>query len=131
MSRYEEKPRAHNERREERRGPDADVQVRTLSGGNQQRLLVGRETAATPRILVAMHATRGLDVDATAAVHKIFLDLRAAGVAVVLISESLDELFALSDRVVVMHRGRVVGERPARTATREEIGLMMAGGSAA
>ena len=113
------------------RAPDADVQVRTLSGGNQQRLLVGRETAATPRILVAMHATRGLDVDATAAVHKIFLDLRAAGVAVVLISESLDELFALSDRVVVMHRGRVVGERPARTATREEIGLMMAGGSAA
>jgi simple sugar transport system ATP-binding protein len=113
------------------RAPDADARVRTLSGGNQQRLLVGRETAATPRVLVAMHPTRGLDIDATAAVHRIFLELRRAGVAILLISESLDELFALSDRVAVMHRGRVAGERPAGAATREEIGLLMAGGSAA
>lgn len=113
------------------RATDADARVRTLSGGNQQRLLVGRETAATPRVLIAMHPTRGLDIDATAALHRIFLELRRAGVAILLISESLDELFSLSDRVAVMHRGRVVGERAAGTATREEIGLMMAGGSAA
>ncbi|MDR7417300.1 MAG: heme ABC transporter ATP-binding protein, partial [Armatimonadota bacterium] len=113
------------------RARDPNVAVRTLSGGNQQRLLVGRETAARPRVLVAMHPTRGLDIDATAAVHRIFLDLRAAGAAIVLISESLDELFAISDRVAVVHRGRIVGERPARAALREEIGLLMAGGVAA
>ena len=113
------------------RAPNAGVQVRTLSGGNQQRLLVGRETAASPRVLIAMHPTRGLDIEATAAVHRILFDLRAAGAAIVLISESLDELFAVADRVAVVHRGRIVGERPARTASRAEIGLLMAGGSAA
>jgi len=113
------------------RAADLDAPARHLSGGNQQRLLVGRETWTRPRVLVAMHPSRGLDIDATAAVHQIFLDLRAAGVAIILISESLDELLALSDRVAVLHRGRIVGERPAQAATREEIGLLMAGGSAA
>jgi simple sugar transport system ATP-binding protein len=109
------------------RAPHVDVPVRHLSGGNQQRLLVGRETWRSPRVLVAMHPTRGLDVDATAAVHRLLLGLRARGVAVLLLSESLDELFALADRLVVLHRGRVAGERPAAAATREEIGLLMAG----
>lgn len=109
------------------RAPHVDVTVRHLSGGNQQRLLVGRETWRSPRVLVAMHPTRGLDVDATAAVHRLLLGLRAQGVAMLLLSESLDELFALADRIVVLHRGRVAGERPAATATREEIGLLMAG----
>jgi simple sugar transport system ATP-binding protein len=113
------------------RAPDPGVQVRTLSGGNQQRLLVGRETLSGPRVLVAMHPTRGLDIEATAAVHRVLFDLRAAGAAIVLISESLDELFAVADRVAVLHRGRIVGERPAGTASRAEIGLLMAGGSAA
>jgi simple sugar transport system ATP-binding protein len=107
--------------------PSLDTPAWHLSGGHQQRLLVGREVAATPRVLVAMYPTRGLDVQATAAVHRVLLDLRAAGAGVVLISESLDELFALADRIVVMHRGRLVGERPAASATREEIGLLMAG----
>ncbi len=109
------------------RTPSIDTPAWHLSGGHQQRLLVGREVAATPRVLVAMYPTRGLDVQAAAAVHRILLDLRAAGAGVVLISESLDELFALADRIVVMHRGRLVGERRAATATREEIGLLMAG----
>ncbi|HET8680043.1 MAG TPA: ABC transporter ATP-binding protein, partial [bacterium] len=113
------------------RAANLDAPVRHLSGGNQQRLLVGRETWARPRVLVAVHPTRGLDIDATAAVHRILLALRAAGVAILLISESLEELFALSDRIAVLHRGRIVGERPAATATREEIGMMMAGGTAA
>lgn len=108
-----------------------DAPVSHLSGGNQQRLLVGRETWARPRVLVAVHPTRGLDIDATAAVHRILLALRAAGVAILVISESLEELFALSDRIAVLHRGRIVGERPAAAATREEIGMMMAGGTAA
>ena len=113
------------------RAADLEAPVRHLSGGNQQRLLVGRETWARPRVLVAVHPTRGLDIDATAAVQRILLTLRAGGVAILLISESLEELFALSDRIAVLHRGRIVGERPAAAATREEIGLMMAGGTAA
>ncbi len=113
------------------RAADLDTPVRHLSGGNQQRLLVGRETWAAPRVLVAMHPSRGLDVDATAAFHRMLLDLRAAGMAILLISESLDELFSVADRIIVLHRGRVVGERVAALATREEIGLLMAGGTAA
>ncbi|MGQ0569621.1 MAG: ABC transporter ATP-binding protein [Armatimonadota bacterium] len=113
------------------RTANLDAPVRHLSGGNQQRLLVGRETWARPTVLVAMHPTRGLDVDATAAVHRLIFDLRAAGRAVLLISESLDELFAVADRLVVLHRGEVVGERAAAAATREGIGLLMAGGAAA
>jgi simple sugar transport system ATP-binding protein len=105
-----------------------DAPVRQLSGGNQQRLLVGRETWTQPKVLVAMHPTRGLDVDATTAVHAYLHDLRAAGVAIVLFSESLDELLAVADRLVVLHRGRIVGERQAAAATREDIGLLMAGG---
>src|SRR5207302_1197617 len=80
-----------------------------------------------PSVLVAAHPTRGLDVDAAAAVHHVLFELREAGTAIVLISESLDELLAVADRVAVMHRGRMVGERTAEAAAREEIGLMMAG----
>ncbi|MDR7531878.1 MAG: ABC transporter ATP-binding protein [Armatimonadota bacterium] len=111
------------------RTPSVETAVRHLSGGHQQRLLVGREVGAAPQVLIAMYATRGLDVQAAAAVHRILLDLRAAGAGVLLISESLEELFAVADRITVMHRGRLVGERPAATATREEIGLLMAGGA--
>ncbi len=113
------------------RAAGLEMPARHLSGGNQQRLLVGRETWTRPLVLVAVHPTRGLDIDATAGVHRTLLDLRAAGIAILVISESLDELFEVSDRVAVLHRGQVVGERPAATATREEIGLLMAGGSAA
>jgi ABC-type uncharacterized transport system ATPase subunit len=113
------------------RAPAEGVRVRQLSGGNQQRLLLGREVSGRPRVLLAMYPTRGLDVEATAALHHILFELRAAGSAVVLVSESLDELLSVADRLVVLHRGRIVGTRPARTVTREEIGLLMAGVAAA
>jgi len=122
------------------RAPSLDTPVRNLSGGNQQRLLVGREASWTgagrvrggrPSVLVAAHPTRGLDVDAAAAVHHVLFELREAGTAIVLISGSLDELLAVADRVAVIHRGRMVGERKAGAAAREEIGLMMAGAAGA
>ncbi len=112
------------------RAPDLEAPVRHLSGGNQQRLLVGRETWARPTVLVAMHPTRGLDVDATTAVHGYLHDLRVTGVAILFVSESLDELLAVADRVIVLHRGRIAGERQAAAATREDLGLLMAGGRA-
>jgi len=109
-----------------------ETPVRQLSGGNQQRLLVGREASrggagGKPSVLIAAHPTRGLDVEATAAMHRILFELRDSGTATLLFSESLDELLAVSDRIAVMHRGRIVGERAAPAATREAIGLLMTG----
>lgn len=109
------------------RTPSLDTPVRHLSGGNQQRLLVAREVAQAPTALVAAHPTTGLDIAATEAVHRLLGGLRARGAAVLLISESLDELLAVSDRIVVLHRGRVVGERSASDARLDEIGLLMTG----
>ncbi len=110
--------------------PNLDVPIRLLSGGNQQRALMAREIAARPRVLLAVHPTRGLDVAATERVHAMLLDLRARGSAVVLISEDLDEVLAVSDRVLVLLRGRVAGMRPAAELTREAVGLLMGGAGA-
>ena len=104
-----------------------ETPVRTLSGGNQQRLLVAREAAQNPVALVALHPTAGLDVASTEAVHRILLELRGRGVAILLISEHLDEVLALSDRILVMYRGRIVHERPARDADVNALGLHMTG----
>jgi len=103
------------------------VSVRHLSGGNQQRLLFGREVLTAPVVLLAMHPTRGLDVEATTTVHRLLIDLSAAGTAILLVSESLDELLAVSDRIAVMHRGRIVGVHPTTEVSRAEIGLLMTG----
>jgi simple sugar transport system ATP-binding protein len=113
------------------RAAGVDVSVRALSGGNQQRLLLGREALGRPRVLLAMHPARGLDIEATAALHRVLRELRAAGSAILLVSESLDELLALADRILVLHRGRIAGIRPAGSVTREELGLLMAGAAAA
>ncbi|MEW6546148.1 MAG: ABC transporter ATP-binding protein [Bacillota bacterium] len=107
--------------------PSLDAPVRKLSGGNLQRLLLAREISARPRVMVAVHPTRGLDVGATAGVHGLLLQQRDAGAAILLISEDLDEIMALSDRIAVMYEGQIVGEVMAREARLEEIGLMMAG----
>jgi len=104
-----------------------DTPVRALSGGNQQRLLVAREAAQDPKALVALHPTAGLDVASTEAVHRILLELRSRGAAVLLISEHLDEVLALSDRVLVIYRGRIVHEQPASQADVDQIGLHMTG----
>jgi ABC-type uncharacterized transport system ATPase subunit len=92
------------------RAPSVDIQARLLSGGNLQRLILAREIAARPKCMVAMQPTQGLDVGAVETVHKLLLEQRKQGVAILLISEELDELLALSDRIYVMYDGKIVGE---------------------
>ncbi|MBI3536312.1 MAG: ABC transporter ATP-binding protein [Chloroflexi bacterium] len=107
--------------------PSLDTATRLLSGGNVQRVILAREISIGPQLLVAVHPTRGLDVGATEAVHSLLLEQRAAGAAILLISEDLDEVLALSDRVAVMYEGEIVGETRAENADIEKIGLWMAG----
>ncbi|HZG83976.1 ABC transporter ATP-binding protein [Paenibacillus sp.] len=107
--------------------PSVDAPVRQLSGGNQQKLLFAREIAAKPKLMVAVHPTQGLDVGATEGVHKLLMDLRNQGSGVLLISEDLDEVLHLSDRILVIYNGRMIGETSHDAADRERIGLWMAG----
>jgi general nucleoside transport system ATP-binding protein len=107
-------------------GPD--VPARHLSGGNLQKVVLAREFSGEPVVLVAASPTRGLDVAGIETVHAYLRDAAERGVGVLLISEDLDEIRALADRIAVMYEGRVVGERDAETATVEELGLLMAGG---
>ena len=111
--------------------PSIDTEVRLLSGGNLQRLIFAREIDSGPRFIVAVHPTRGLDVGAIEAVHRVLLDRREAGTAILLISEDLDEILALADRVDVMYEGRIVGSFPTAEADIGRIGLLMTGGEAA
>lgn len=104
-----------------------DAPVAGLSGGNLQRLLVGRELGVNPKVLVAAQPTRGLDVKGVAAIQEILLQHAAEGVGILLISEDLEELFALSDRLLVMHEGEVVGEFDPDHASRRQVGAAMAG----
>jgi ABC-type uncharacterized transport system ATPase subunit len=101
--------------------------VANLSGGNQQKVVLGRELDSRPRVLVAAQPTRGLDVGATGYVHKALLAQRDAGAAILLISTELEEVLALSDRIIVLYEGRIVGEVPGDRANAQQIGLMMAG----
>ena len=98
-----------------------------LSGGNLQRLLVGRELSGNPKVLVAAQPTRGLDVQGVKAIQDLLVAERSDGVAILLISEDLDELLTLSDRLLVMHEGMIVGEFDPTTAKRHDIGAAMAG----
>jgi ABC-type uncharacterized transport system ATPase subunit len=107
--------------------PTVETPARMLSGGNLQKLILARETSAHPKFMVAVHPTRGLDVGATESVHKLLIEQREVGAALLLISEDLDELLALSDRIAVMYEGRIVGEMPAEGADINRIGLLMAG----
>jgi simple sugar transport system ATP-binding protein len=110
------------------RGAGLDAPARALSGGNMQKLILGRELAgATPRLIVANQPTWGLDIGAVAYVHQQLLDAVAAGAAVVLISEDLDELFALADRIAVIHHGTLGAPRTVADWTLAGIGLAMAG----
>jgi simple sugar transport system ATP-binding protein len=99
-----------------------------LSGGNLQKVVLAREFSGDPAVLVAAAPTRGLDVAGIETVHSYLRQAASEGVGVLLISEDLDEILALADRVVVMYEGAVAGERDAATATAEDIGLLMAGG---
>ena len=108
--------------------PGSHLRARDLSGGNLQKLVLGREFAGEPRVLIAASPTRGLDVGAIETVHAYLRQAAGRGVAVLLISEDLDEILALADRVLVMYEGRLTGEFDPAQATIEEIGLAMAGG---
>jgi general nucleoside transport system ATP-binding protein len=105
-----------------------EVPAWQLSGGNLQKVILGREFSGNPALLIAASPTRGLDVAAIASVHSYLREAAAKGVAVLLLSEDLDEILVLADRVAVMYEGRIAGERDVATATVEDLGLLMAGG---
>jgi ABC-type uncharacterized transport system ATPase subunit len=107
--------------------PTVETPVRMLSGGNLQKVILARETAECPQLMIAVHPTRGLDIGATESVHRLLMDRRDCGAAILLISEDLDELLSLSDRIVVLYEGRVMGDVAAEGADIHGIGLMMAG----
>jgi ABC-type uncharacterized transport system ATPase subunit len=101
--------------------------ARTLSGGNMQKLILARTLARQPKVVLASQPTRGLDVGATEYVRKKLLEQRERGAAVLLISEDLDEIMALSDRIAVIYEGKIVGVLDAHEATPEKLGLLMTG----
>ncbi len=107
--------------------PGPHTPTRLLSGGNVQKVLLARELSSAPTVLVAASPTRGLDVAATESVRSLLLEAAANGVGILLISEDLDEILALADRVAVLYAGRLVGVVRRKEADVEEIGLMMAG----
>ena len=109
------------------RAPHANVKARTLSGGNKQKLVVARELSRRPRLLIAAHPTRGIDIGAEEFIRNLLLKKRQEGMAILLVSTKLDEIMSLSDRILVMYRGRIMGEIPREGADLGKIGLLMAG----
>ena len=107
--------------------PDTATPVRLLSGGNVQKVLLAREFSASPKVLVAASPTRGLDVGAIENVRIRLVEAADKGVGILLISEDLEELMSMSDRILVMYEGRIVGNVSAAEADRESIGLLMGG----
>ena len=113
------------------RPPNPRAIVGNLSGGNQQKVVLGRELSAEPKLIVVSQPTRGLDIGSTEYVWERLLEQRARGAAVLLVSSELDEIRALSDRIAVLFEGRIVATLPAAEATEERLGLLMAGHAAA
>jgi simple sugar transport system ATP-binding protein len=107
--------------------PSRDTPGKSLSGGNIQKMVLARELARHPRAIVAAQPTRGLDIGATEYVRGQLLEQRAAGAAILLISEDLDEILALSDRIAVIYEGQIMDFLPRAEATPERLGLLMAG----
>jgi len=112
------------------RPPNAALPARALSGGNQQKLIIGREFELPPKLLLVSQPTRGVDIGAIEFIHRKIVELRDAGCAVLLVSAELEEVTALSDRLLVVHNGQIVGEVDPKATSNEEIGLMMTGGRA-
>ena len=110
------------------RTPGTEVPVRTLSGGNQQKVVVAREMSRDLELLVVAQPTRGLDVGSIEFIHSQIVAKRDEGVAVLLVSAELDEILSLADTVGVLYRGRVTAQMPRREASRERLGILMAGG---
>lgn len=106
---------------------DAGQEVRTLSGGNQQKLVLARELHSDPRLIVAVQPTQGLDIGATNYVHSVLLERQRRGCAILLISTELEELLSLSNRMSVIYEGSLMGSFEPSSTDRESIGLLMAG----
>ncbi len=107
--------------------PSLDTPLKNLSGGNIQKLILARELSRDPKVLIAAQPTRGVDIGATDYIHQRLLEQRAARTAILLISEDLDEILSLSDRIAVMYEGRIIGIVARGQATPEALGLLMAG----
>ena len=105
--------------------PDANTPVRKLSGGNVQKVLVGREIASAPTVLMAAYPVRGLDINSSYLIYNLLNQQKENGVAVVFVGEDLDVLLELCDRIMVISSGNVTGMVDARTITKEEVGLLM------
>ena len=105
--------------------PSISTPVSKLSGGNVQKVLVGREIAASPTVLMTAYAVRGLDVNTSYTIYGLLNEQKEKGVAVIYVGEDLDVLLALSDRILVLCDGKLNGIVDARTTTKEEIGLLM------
>ena len=105
--------------------PSVNTPVRRLSGGNVQKVLVGREIAASPTVLMAAYPVRGLDINSSYLIYNLLNQQKKAGVAVIFVGEDLDVLLELCDRIMVIGSGKVTGMVDGRTATKEQIGLLM------
>ncbi len=110
------------------RPPNYALPARALSGGNQQKLIIGREFDLKPKLLLVAQPTRGVDIGAIEFIHRKLVELRDAGAAILLVSAELEEALSLADRALVMYQGRIVGEVDPQRVSQEEIGLMMTGG---
>ncbi|MDQ2973872.1 MAG: ABC transporter ATP-binding protein [Acidobacteriota bacterium] len=110
------------------RPANPDLPARSLSGGNQQKLIIGREFKVDPKLLLVSQPTRGVDIGAIEFIHRKLVSLRDSGCAVLLVSAELEEVTSLSDRLLIIHEGRIVGEVDPKVATIEEIGLLMTRG---
>jgi simple sugar transport system ATP-binding protein len=109
------------------RTPSSATSAGSLSGGNQQKVIVAREFSRPIKLLIASQPTRGLDVGSVEYIHERIIQKRDEGCAVLLVSSELDEIMGLSDRIAVMYRGKIVDILPAEKATKEQVGLLMAG----
>jgi simple sugar transport system ATP-binding protein len=107
--------------------PDIYTPAGNLSGGNQQKMVVGREFSRDIKLLIAAHPTRGLDVGSAAFIHEQIVKTRDRGCAVLLVSAELDEIFALSDRIAVMYKGRIINTAQSGTVDLNTVGMWMAG----
>jgi len=110
------------------RPPNAALPARALSGGNQQKLIIGREYQLAPKLLLVSQPTRGVDIGAIEFIHRQLVSLRDNGCAILLVSAELEEVTSLSDRLLIIHEGRIAGEVDPKVATLEEIGLLMTRG---
>ena len=110
------------------RPPNAALPARALSGGNQQKLIIGREYRVDPKLLLVSQPTRGVDIGAIEFIHRQLVALRDNGCAILLVSAELEEVTSLSDRLLIIHDGRIAGEVDPKVATLEEIGLLMTRG---